>query len=214
MVAGSARSPLFIQFAREPIPGRVKTRLQPPLDAEQACELHSELVLWTARSLTGAALGDVELHAAGRVDCALFRRCRELGVQRVRAQSGADLGQRMYRAMHAGLQTHSPVILVGSDAPQLDAAYLGAALNALVEADVVLGPALDGGYVLIGARRVEQAWFEHVEWGTDTVFSATVRQLEASGTHWRALLPLQDIDRPEDLPLWRAMSGDNVSGRA
>jgi len=201
---------LLIQFAREPIPGQVKTRMFPTLSSGEACELHRKLVLWTIGVLSSAALGEVELHVTGRADSPFFQQCSELGVQRIQTQSGRDLGERMYRAMRSGLEKHAAVILVGSDAPQLDAAYLRDAMAALAESEVVLGPALDGGYVLFGARRLERAWFEGVDWGTDRVFATTVRRLESTGTRWRALLPLQDIDRPQDLPLWRAVSGDTA----
>jgi glycosyltransferase A (GT-A) superfamily protein (DUF2064 family) len=69
---------------------------------------------------------------------------------------------------------------------------------------VVLGPARDGGYVLIGVRRVDPRWFEGVTWGTAAVYRQTVARLDASGASWQALAPLADIDRPEDLPLWWA----------
>jgi len=98
------------------------------------------------------------------------------------------------------------VLLVGSDCPELDAGYLASALAALDHAQVVLGPARDGGYVLIGARAVDRLWFAGVPWGSDQVFAATLDRLERTATPWRALPPLGDIDRPEDLPLWRAIA--------
>ena len=71
---------LLIQFAREPLPGLVKTRMLPELSPEQACELHRELVYWTSEVLTGAHLGRVELSVAGNVSSPLFRQCEGLGV--------------------------------------------------------------------------------------------------------------------------------------
>lgn len=204
------RDLLFIQMAREPLPGKVKTRMLPELSPEEACELHSELVLWTARTLTGTGLGDVELHVAGDTGAGLFRLCRELGVAAVSPQQDGDLGERMYHALARGLERYSRVILVGSDCPQMDRAYLAGAAALLDEADVVLGPALDGGYVLIGGRKVEPGWFEGVEWGTDYVYASTVAHFESSGVHWQPLPVLQDIDRPEDLPVWRAIT-DSLS---
>lgn len=196
---------LLIQFAREPVPGKVKTRMLPELSPDQACDLHRDLVLWTSRTLTGARLGRVELHVAGSPGNPLFLQCEALGVSALVPQEGENLGERMYRALLNGLERYSKVILVGSDSPQIDRDYLTAAINLLDGAEAVLGPAADGGYVLIGVRRLDSGWFEGVDWGSDTVLADTVARIEASGTCWQSLAVLQDIDRPEDLPVWRAI---------
>ena len=196
---------LLIQFAREPVPGRVKTRMLPELSPEQACELHRELVYWTAEVLTFAQLGRVELAVAGNAASPLFRQCESLGVEAVNRQSGQDLGERMYNALAEGLQRYPKVILVGSDSPQLDRDYLNSAVEALAEYDVVLGPAEDGGYVLIGVSQLDKRWFEAVEWGSAKVYAQTVARFKLTGTNWQHLSVLQDIDRPQDLPLWRTI---------
>lgn len=196
---------LFIQFAREPVPGAVKTRLVPAVTPEQACEIHAELVRHTARVLVTAGLAAVRLDVAGNPEHPLFRECLALGVAGVRVQSGADLGERMLNALRHGLAAHERVVLVGSDCPQLDRAYLADALAALETGDVVLGPARDGGYVLIGVRRADPRWFEGLVWGTDQVYRQTASRLDASGTSWQALAPLADVDRPEDLSSWWAL---------
>lgn len=196
---------LFIQLAREPVPGMVKTRMLPELSPEQACELHRELVFWTARILTGAGLGCVELHVTGNPRSPLFAQCEGLGVSAVLPQLGKHLGERMYRALEQGLERYSKVILVGSDSPQITRDYLAGAIESLDNTEVVLGPAEDGGYVLIGVNSLDPRWFEEMEWGSNTVFAETVERFEASGTSWQPLPVLQDIDRPEDLPIWRAI---------
>jgi rSAM/selenodomain-associated transferase 1 len=195
---------LIIQFAREPVVGAVKTRMIPHLSPEEACALHSELVLRTAATLVGAALGPVELWVAGDDQHTLFERCRCLGVACLQGQQGRDLGERMYRALADGLDRFERVLLVGSDCPGMDRDYLARAVAALDRADVVLGPAMDGGYVLIGARRVEAEVFEGVAWGTSAVFAETTQRLRGLGLRWAELPPLRDIDRPEDLALWAA----------
>jgi rSAM/selenodomain-associated transferase 1 len=196
---------LFIQFAREPVPGAVKTRLVPAVTPEQACEIHTDLVRHTARVLVTAGLAEVRLDVSGDPGHPVFRECLALGVDGVRAQSGADLGERMLNALHHGLAAHERVVLVGSDCPQLDREYLGAALAALETCDVVVGPARDGGYVLIGVRCADSRWFEGVTWGTDRVYRQTATRLDASGATWQALAPLADVDRPEDLASWWAL---------
>ena len=196
---------LFIQFAREPVVGSVKTRMIPHLSPQQACDLHRELVLWTATTLVGARLGPVEMAVAGEEGDALFEACRGLGVAALVRQRGADLGERMYNALAAGLARFERVVLVGSDCPAIDAAYLGQALAALEGAEVVLGPAADGGYVLIGARRVSPAMFRGIAWGTAVVFAETTRRLDQLRLSRAELTPLVDIDRPADLPAWIAL---------
>lgn len=205
MEAISVQDVLLIQFAREPLPGQVKTRMLPELSPEQACDLHRELVYWTSEVLTFSQLGRVELSVAGNTGSPLFRQCEGLGVKAVRRQNGKDLGERMYNALAQGLEQHSKVILVGSDSPQLDRDYLQSAITALDDCAVVLGPAEDGGYVLIGVRELDMRWFEEVEWGSSTVYADTVARFDLTGADWQRLSVLQDIDRPEDLPLWRAI---------
>lgn len=196
---------LLIQFAREPVAGAVKTRMIPQLTPQQACDLHSELVLWTAGRLAAARLGRVELAVAGDRGHALFQRCLGLGVAGLSAQRGADLGERMHNALLDGLTRFERVLLVGSDCPGIDRAYLVQALAALEQAEVVLGRAEDGGYVLIGARRVCRAMFEGIPWGSAGVLAATTGRLRQLGLDWVELPALADIDRPGDLPNWVAL---------
>jgi len=210
-MAADAPDCLFIQFAREPLAGSVKTRMMPELSPGQACDLHRELVLWTCRTLTGAGLGPVQLAVAGRLAHPLFEQCRSMGADLGR-QRGSNLGERMYDALARALGRYPKVVLVGSDCPAIDREYLVGATKALDTAELVLGPAADGGYVLIGARRILPAVFAGVHWGTETVFSETADRLERLGLRWAALPMLADVDRPEDLPGWRALRARQGSG--
>lgn len=194
------------QFARAPVPGRVKTRMQPALSPGEACALHEQLVLWTTRSLLQAHLGPVELWTAGGGDHALFQQCLSEGVSRLCVQQGVDLGERMQHALTAGLQKAGRVVLVGSDCPWIDRAYLELAVQALERDDIVLGPALDGGFVLIAARcALRRGVFDGVSWGTDTVLAETLARAAEAGYSTALLPPLQDIDRPDDLAAWRVL---------
>lgn len=203
---GSAMEPLLLlQFAREPQEGRVKTRMLPHLSASQACHLHSELTLWTCRQLLDSGLGPVEMSVAGDTRHTLFDQCLALGVTRVSQQCGRDLGQRMYNAFQRGLEQYAAVVLVGSDCPDIDPDYLKRAVAALQTAPIVVGPANDGGYVLLGARVVTEDLFNGISWGTDQVFVQTQRALAREGLQWAELPRLTDIDRPEDLAIWEAL---------
>lgn len=208
-------------FAKAPISGKVKTRLMPHLSAAECARLHRRLIVRTIRTAITADLGMVELWCAPECGHPFFTACaRHLGVA-LRVQQGEDLGQRMNLALEAKLKEVEAAIIIGCDCPALDARYLKQANNALTgEAPVVLGPAEDGGYVLIGVhraaligmrrtsdngvRRIVPKIFKDIAWGGPTVLTQTRERLRACGLHWRELAPLWDIDRPADLARLRA----------
>lgn len=201
------RSVLLLQFAREPVEGGVKTRMMPHLSAHQACQLHCELVLWTSAQLAGSGLGDTELCVAGDPTHPLFERCSEMGIHRISRQCGRDLGERMFLALRDSLRRYGKVILVGSDCPAIDRGYLEQAVHALDSAPLVLGPAQDGGYVLIGASSINEALFDNIPWGTAQVYTATVSAMRQQGLCWSELAALADVDRPDDLVAWHRLRG-------
>ncbi|MBK6584078.1 MAG: glycosyltransferase [Gammaproteobacteria bacterium] len=127
----------------------------------------------------------------------------------IREQGPGDLGQRMQRALSLALSDYPAAILVGSDCPGFDPAYLLEATRILARTDAVLGPACDGGYVLIGFSRMHEAVFEGPAWGSDSVLAAQRARLLALGQRWEELPLRADIDRPEDL--WQL--GEDVSIR-
>lgn len=196
---------LYIQFARAPQAGSVKTRMQPALDPQEACALHCELLVYTATQLARLSAGARELWVTGDVAHPWLSRVASHYGMGLHLQRGADLGERMLNALEDGLCRFRRVVLVGSDCPGLDPGYLRAAARSLDNHDMVWGPAADGGYVLVGATRVSAGCFDGIHWGSSEVMSRTLeraRQCEVSHT----LLPLrEDIDRPEDLPVWQAM---------
>ncbi|HEX6267459.1 MAG TPA: TIGR04282 family arsenosugar biosynthesis glycosyltransferase [Burkholderiales bacterium] len=174
-------------FSRRPVPGRVKTRLVPRLGEWGAARLHERLTAHTLRTAAAARCGPVELIDSAR-------------------QRGAHLGARMHHALAHALRRHRGAILIGSDCPALRAAHLERAARWLAGGcDAVLGPAEDGGYVLIGASRLSPRLFSGIEWGGPCVYQATARELDALGYRWRALPTLWDVDRPEDLERLRAL---------
>ena len=183
-------------FSRAPVAGRVKTRLVPRLGESGAARLHLRLTRAALRTAQAARCGPVELHASARHSH--FRAAR--------VQRGADLGERMYRALSGALRRHRGAIVIGTDCPALRPADLQRAARLLAGGcDVVLAPAEDGGYVLIGARRISPLWFAGIPWGTPEVYRATLERLSSSGCRWRALRRLWDLDRPEDLDRLRSL---------
>lgn len=209
---GAAGDTLLIQFAKAPEPGKVKTRLLPALSPEAAAAVHIELMRHTAEYLVGAALGPVHLAVAGATGHPVFQSLLAGGVSRIISQRGADLGLRMFHAIEDALSTYTRVLLVGSDCPFIDADYLNKAVDALDSAPVVLGAAQDGGFVLLGATRMDLRMFAGVAWGTGTVLAHTQENLRGLGIGCTTLAALQDIDRPEDLAAWEAHKAGQLTG--
>lgn len=200
MATGTRAGSRIAVFAKAPNPGEVKTRLAPALGERGAAALHRSLVVHAVQTAVGAGIGAVELWCAPDAGHPFFAECsRCYGVTLI-AQGEGDLGARMQRAFEKMLGETERALLVGSDIPAMTPDYLRAADAALAKGhDAVLGPAEDGGYVLIGLRRVVPDLFECVRWSEPDVLAVTRTRI--AGLGWRHLeLPtLWDVDRPEDL---------------
>lgn len=216
---------LIIQFAKAPVVGQVKTRMQPHLNAEQCADLHRRLVSHTFHKLISEKVAPVELWVGGEDDgeggegffTELVSGAKSyVDVEAdgtgaddsgepgrsptIVAQSGKDLGERMYRAFEQALTRSRPVILVGSDCPFFSKDYFTTAIELLHSGqDTVLGPAEDGGYVMMGLNRVSPALFHGIDWGSAQVLAQTREWLAEQGWQWREMPPLVDIDEPKDL---------------
>lgn len=203
----------ILVFARSLVPGRVKTRLIPALGADGAVRLHRELVRHTLHEAVAAGTDRVELWIAGSDhEDELATLAAKAGAA-VHHQRGDDLGGRMAAALTEAIERGGPALVIGSDCPWLDAATLSAAAAELASRDAMIGPALDGGYVLLGLHRTERSLFEEIPWGTDRVLALTRERLAALGWNWAELEPCSDIDRPEDLSRLHAL-GEPWTGLA
>lgn len=210
----NARGRRIAVFARAPVPGQVKTRLQPALRPEACAALHRALVMRTLETCTRLDCIDVDLWCTPDRGHAFFHACaRDFGVA-LREQPEDDLGARMYGALADSLTRSEQVLIIGTDCPELDADYLNRAFDALSRGrNAAVGPALDGGYVLIGARVARQALFEGIDWGGAQVMDRTRAALRRLGWTWEELIPLRDIDRPEDLAFLPPALHDLAAGR-
>ncbi|MHC5040617.1 MAG: TIGR04282 family arsenosugar biosynthesis glycosyltransferase, partial [Planctomycetota bacterium] len=198
-----ARRLRCIVFTRAPRPGETKTRLIPALGPEGAAEVHRRLtedMVGRVRALRASLGAGVELrHAGGNP-----RRLSEWlgGDLFYRPQEGADLGERMDGAFRTAFREGAErVILVGTDAPGLTPSLMEEGFRALEGADLVLGPAVDGGYTLIGLRAPRPELFRSIPWGTSEVLGKTLSAARSADLRVALLPELGDVDRPADLAL-------------
>lgn len=216
---------LLQQFARLPRVGQVKTRLQPALSAQEAYAIHKRLMLATAGCLAELPIPS-ELWLDELADCNTCAKIVAMGLAGPKLQKGTDLGERMLRALADGLSRAERVVLVGSDCPELDVAYLEQAFAALEENDFVLGPAEDGGFVLIGCSHpaaIERQLadcseglvtsFSTIEWGGSTALAGALRCFELHSQSHRLLETRYDVDRPEDVDRWQRSQAELVEDR-
>ena len=189
----------LLVFARNPIPGRVKTRLIPAMGPGPATAVYRRMLEDTLVTCSQIFAHNRELWIdQPDPHPAVAEMATRLGMS-VHAQSGDDLGSRMHAAFAETLRNADSAVLIGSDCPEYDPPYLDAAFQALEQHDAVLGPAADGGYVLIGLRKVDPHLFHRVPWGTNRVLAAT--RLRLRYLQWSFMeLPIKyDVDNPEDL---------------
>jgi hypothetical protein len=191
----------IIQFAKAPVVGQVKTRLIPVLGAQGALELHQQLIKQVLSTLSQSQLCPVSLWVSGTTAHPFFDDFSATEpADFILLQTGKDLGERMANAFEATLAEYEYALIVGSDCPAITEQYLEQALWALDQgADVVLGPAEDGGYVLIGMRCFYPELFDGIEWGSGRVLTQTRDRLKQMNCKWIELAQLWDVDRPEDL---------------
>jgi uncharacterized protein len=185
-------------MARQPQPGHAKTRLIPALGAHGAARLAQQLLEHALAQAQHAALGPVTLCVTP--DDAPLQALAQRAGAALAGQGEGDLGARMARALNHGLVQAPAALVMGSDAPELDAAVLHAAAGALNTHDSVLVPAFDGGFVLLGVRRpCPPGLFDGLTWSHGQVLHDTLARLREHGFAPAQLAPLHDIDTPDDL---------------
>jgi len=194
---------VILIFSKAPIVGQVNTRLVPYITAEQATNLHEELVHDRLSMCTTANLCDVQLWCTPDPDHQFFFECNQRYGIKLQTQKGNNLGERISSALKTMLNQYKKIIIIGTDAPALDINTIDAVVNELEQRDVVLVPAEDGGYVLIAASKYDENLLIDVPWGTESVLASTVRNIERLGLEYSLLGKCWDVDRPEDLERYK-----------
>ena len=191
-------------FCRYPVPGEAKTRLIPALGAEGAARLHRRITEYTVASARAARKAD-GLNDLGITVCHTGARQRNfkawLGSDlHYELQPSGDLGVRLQQAFKTAFRKGvKSAIAVGSDIPDLTSEILCQARENLRDHDIVLGPAADGGYYLIGMKSLHPELFFAIDWGTAQVYEQTRDRIKRLGLNLADLPLLNDMDRPEDL---------------
>ena len=200
MSTGIMSTALWV-FVRPPITGHAKTRLTPRLGADGAARLYAAFLHDTLRTSCQPGF-EVTLCVAGEPEHASLAALQRRHKVRTLAQGPGDLGAKLDAAFRRALSHHEHVLIVGSDAPTLPRSYLRAARDALCRAPVVLGPCLDGGYYVIGARHALPS-LGPVRWSSPHTLRDTVRVCTKAGLEVALLAPWYDVDTPSDLDLLR-----------
>lgn len=196
---------VLIIFCKAPVAGQVKTRLTPNLTAGQAAAVHSELSIKTLQRAAASHLCPVQLWCSPTTGHDFFSAAKARYPLTLWQQQGADLGERMHHAFCTALADYSHALLMGCDCPSLTGHDLESALSALNQNhDVVLAPAEDGGYVLIGLNQPRPELFDKMPWGTPCVLAQTRKRIEYLNLCYSELTTQWDVDTPEDLERYRA----------
>ena len=191
---------VVLVFTRTPVAGSVKTRLLPGMDIDRAVAIHVELLTRTLEIARASSAVNIELWCTPTPRHPVLVDLGERYSLTLQTQTGADLGERMCFAMEQAMKSYRHVVLIGSDCIDLAAADIDLALERLVAGcDVVLGPALDGGYYLIGLSSLYRRLFSAIEWGTDEVLRETRQRVAQAGLQLYELPVRRDLDRLEDL---------------
>lgn len=205
----------LIIFTRYPEPGKTKSRLIPALGKQGAARLQREMTAHTldwAGDILRRDDADVEVLFEGG-DRQRMKACFGNSFT-YRPQGDGDLGRRMARAFHESFQAGTTrVVIVGSDCPGVTPELVRTAFDRLSNHDLVLGPAIDGGYYLLGLRSDIPQLFDDVPWGTDEVLKRTLYEAARLGLSVAQLEPLADVDRPEDLEVWNRIKGSGTTER-
>lgn len=193
-------------FCKAPIPGQVKTRLMTELSANEAADIHTQLSLTTLQLATQSRLCPVQLWCAPTTEHPFFSAVEQKFAVSLFTQTGADLGQKMYTSFCSALSDHDRAVIIGCDCPSLTERDLEQALLALSHPRTcVLGPAEDGGYVLIGLNQPHSELFDSISWGSEHVLEQTRVQVDKLNLHYIELAKHWDVDNPADLLRYRLL---------
>lgn len=181
------------------MPGAVKTRMQPELAAEACADLASTMCRHICATLAQHWCGETVIKAAPDASHPLFADLSRRHGFAVEAQSGADLGERMWEALGRGMARSDRAAVVGADVPHIPPEIVREAQSLMAAGVNVIGPATDGGFYFLGLCEAASGLFRDVRWGGGEVLKAVLERAQSMGVRIHRLPELRDIDRYEDL---------------
>lgn len=185
---------LILIFTRNPELGKVKTRLAASIGDQNALEIYVQLLEHTKKVALETPYDKQVLYSEAINPNDMW----EAASFQKKLQVGEDLGDRMYNAFQGGFNAgYEKIIIIGSDLIALESSDISTAISKLDDNDIVIGPAEDGGYYLLGMKKVPENIFSNKEWGTDTVLADTL--LDISNLKYHLLKEKNDIDTYEDI---------------
>jgi len=192
----------IIVFARYPAEGKVKTRLASTIGARSAANIYKKIAENVIDEIKPVPNSNKYIFYSEETEKDLIKKW--LGRRFYYAhQSGADLGEKMLNAFRIVFgHGANKAIIIGTDIPDLSTDVINGAIDALDNSDVVIGPAKDGGYFLLGMKNFYPKLFREIKYSTDTVFDETIKKINSLGLTFTRLNELQDIDTEEDLVQW------------
>jgi len=188
----------LIIFIKEPIAGQCKTRLIPLLGEQGAADFYKQLVshsVTTAKQLNNI---DIALYTYPETQHPFIQNLAANSATSIHSQQGKDLGERMYNALHTSLKSYAHCVLIGSDCPGITSDYIEQAFKALESNTITLGPATDGGYVLIGCNKLSTSVFANTKWSSPTVLQQCLENIQQLNYSHHLLDELWDVDTPND----------------
>lgn len=188
----------LIVFTRVPELGKVKTRLNNYLKPASILALHKNLITHTLSQVSRSNIYTTVLHCAPDDQHDYIQStCNRFEIESENQAEG-DLGYKMQQAINKSFAAGiARVVIIGTDAPEISEDYISNAFTSLKKNDCVIGPAEDGGYVLIGFSVAVDSVFNNIDWGTDQVLHQTINKLENHS--FKLLSTLWDVDRPDDV---------------
>lgn len=188
---------LLIVFYRNPEIGKVKSRLAATIGEEKALAVYLKMAAHT-RCVSSCVDVDRVVYYSEYVDTEdnwlneIFEKSVQMGV---------DLGEKMKHAFEASFNKgYESVCIIGTDCPDLTEDIVKQAFEALNKHDIVIGPAKDGGYYLLGMKKLHPQFFSNKRWSTDSVFTDTVRDIRQAALRYYLLPELSDVDEEKDIP--------------
>ena len=190
----------LIVFLRLPERGKVKTRLAEGLGPDEALRIYTLLTNHTLATAARLARPVYLFYDGGLPEDKTASFSYQI-------QGQGDLGQKMMHALSFVLRLHPKAVVIGSDCPGITQGILMEAFSRLEEVDIVIGPATDGGYYLLGCKKIIPDLFHSIDWGTDAVLKQTMEKIRGTNLSWHFLPTLNDIDTAEDWKTFQETKG-------